>query len=481
MHLSTYDLSIAFSDTTWGAGMVNNPIAIPLQGNRYFFLHKSVNDTTLSDDVFISIIDMNANGGMGEVVSLNNCLARFASQGCLAVHKHADGIRWWIISRIVNSNKYRKWLLMQDGSIAEQDTQAIGIVYNLPDYFSQSVFNETGNIIVTGSNPEPPTVFGFDRCTGLLSLIDTIRNPADTLFNRMVGAQFSPSGRYFYISRFNYIDQYDLLTTKIDSSRVRIADASKNIFFGDNKFQKMQLAPNGKIYIQGYGSPIPLSVIKKPDSLGIACQIDTFSIPFPDSEIWFGMPTYPHYRTPAAEVYQADAGNSREVCDSLIAANGVTLGTPHVAGVSYQWSSPQNATINSTQPQLNVQPTTTTTYILHIQDTANTYYSCTERWDTVTITVVQSCISGVGSSPFGGQGAGGHVRLYPNPASDILTIDTEHPGTLTITNTLGQTVLQSEIVDRYSQIVSSWPSGMYHYSFTFTNTKTAQHGKIVKQ
>lgn len=479
--LSNVEKGQAGTDTSSGSGTIANPVVIPIgnSDDRFLMVRKSV--TGVAHDIYTYTIDMKENNELGRVVISNNLIAKDMSGSSIGACKHANGQWWWLIARRVNSNQYIKWLVKENGLIETIDTQATGPVLTGFDYFTQNVFSIRGDKFVTGNSHDYIVTFDFDRCTGQLNFRDSLpKPPLDTLFfSGNSGLQLSPNGRFLYASRYLYLHQYDLEAQDVKSSAVLLADLDSTTWFSftGKPISYMQLAPDGKIYIDGYGSPIELSVINHPDSGGIACGLDTFKIGFPDSQNWSGMPTYPHYRTPPVEVWQAGAGNSREVCDSIITANGVTLGKPHVNGVKYTWSSPSNTNFSSTAPQPTVQPTGTTTYIVHLQDTVSTYYSCTERWDTVTITVVQSCISSVGSSP----ATDGGFKVYPNPASDQVSITAEVKGKWQLIDALERVVVEQEIEHGTTTIATEQlAAGVYYYVFT-TSQKVQQYGKLVKQ
>lgn len=186
------------------------------------------------------------------------------------------------------------------------------------------------------------------------------------------------------------------------------------------------------------------------------------------------MPTYPQYRTPAAEVWQAGSGSSRTVCDTTI-AQGVQLGKPHIPGIVYQWSSPTNPVFSSTEPQPVVYPTQNNTYVLHLRDTVNTYYSCTERWDTVTVTI-QKCIDTT-APPKPIQG----ISIFPNPFNSELTLQIETGGVFELYNPLGHLMLKTKLQGQQTHTISTAhiAAGVYYYRFTQPKGETEQ-GKAVK-
>lgn len=468
---STY-LGIKYGDDN-GHGLIANPVFLPLaQGSdTVAILHKSLGSTYHSIYYNLVVKNNTSNGGWYLDVQ-NKLLLDSASGSGIGFCKHANGKDWWVIGRKTNSNEYVKWSCKADGSITLSNIQVIGPEYVNPDFYVQSIFNHTGNRYLTGGK-DHTSLFDFDRCTGTLIYRDSIVTPYDSLFNGVTGMQFSKSGEMLYITRYNTLTQYKISEFSTDDSRILLCDLRVNNMY--RKFAHMQLAPDNRIFISGYGSPIPFSIINYPDSGGLACGLDTFVLPFNNLLNTTGMPTYPHYRTPAAEVWQAGAGASRAICDTAI-AQGVQLGKPHIPGITYHWSSPHNTGFSSTQPQPVVYPTQTTTYILHLRDTVNTYYSCTERWDTVTVTI-QKCIDTT-APPKPIQG----ISIFPNPFKSELTLQTDTDGVFELYNTLGQLILKTNLQGQQTQTISTahMAAGVYHYRFTKTNSETKQ-GKVVKE
>ncbi len=227
-----------------------------------------------------------------------------------------------------------------------------------------------------------------------------------------------------------------------------------------------QLTPNGEIYIAGHNSPTPISVIHYPDSGGLACGLDTFSFNPYFGYVSFGMPCFPHYRTPSNAAYAAEAGRDTTVCDSLLQLSvGITLGNTAVDSISYQWSSPNDGSFGgSAQAQVIVKPNASAMYVLHIQDTSTTpKYSCTDRWDTVVVTVTGNCFTEIDerhetqdTRP---------IQVSPNPANNSFTISVPESligKQLSITDVTGRKVVAVQL-NTYNSTVntSDFASGVY--------------------
>ncbi len=468
-------LKLGAFDTIDGYDFRQSPLSLPMPGNDslYYIFYEAYWDTTLNQcsRLYYGIIDMHANNGLGKVVSLNNILVdAFISDGGLSACKHANGIDWWLVKPRSNSNQYYKFLVKGSGVIEGPFIQNIGLQSHRPDYNSELVFSPAGDKMFFTNGMQKGVLFDFDRCSG------DFENPRYiwvTYGNEIFGgdgASFSPNGRFLYLTGDSFkLYQVDTYSPNIDSSKLVLSHVDLNsISWPDYQ----QLAPNGKIYIMGYGSPTPLTVINYPDSFGFACGLDTFaydSLPFTT----LGMPNFPYYRTPPARAYQADAGNDTTICFG----DTVILGVPAVDSVTYQWLS-SDGQLSSIVAQPMVMPLQTTSYYLTINDTVPRGYSCNIRTDTVTVHVVpQPCVLNVADV----SNAAAYIKLYPNPAKGYTTlyynIPVEQQAVLAIYNQLGQLMIEQKLLgtdNRFILNTNQLGDGVYSYRFVML-------GEVIKR
>ena len=456
----------AFDTASGGYDFRQSPLSIPMPGNDslYYFFYEAYWDTILNQcsRLYYSIINMNANNGLGRVISLNNILIdTFISDGGLSACKHANGVDWWLVKPIYKSNQYCKFLVKADGAIEGPFVQNIGLVSRPPDYNAQIVFSPTGDKMFYTNGLQKGSLFDFDRCTGTLSNPRYVWGMYGNETGGGEGASFSPSGRFLYLTGDTFkLYQVDTYSDNIDSSKIvlfRIALDS------DQWPAYHQLAPNGKIYIMGYSGATPLSVINYPDSFGLTCEFDAF---FYDSlpAVTLGMPNFPYYRTPPSRAYQAGAGHDKTICFG----DTVVLGVPQVDSIIYQWTSNASFLSNTNIAQPSVAPTQTTSYYLTINDTVPHGYSCNVRTDTVTVHVVPlPCTVG---ERYINSDAKASIKVYPNPAGDAVIVNysiadfNNGPLDLQISDVLGHVVYTKTLPDNsgLQKIdVSHFAAGLY--------------------
>jgi len=100
---------------------------IPKQDSLYEMFHISIENSTglYTEYLYHSTINMNKNGGKGEVLAKNQILIQDTIRPELEAIKHGNGEDWWIIIPETNSNNFYRFLLTKD-SISGPYHQKIG-------------------------------------------------------------------------------------------------------------------------------------------------------------------------------------------------------------------------------------------------------------------------------------------------------------------------------------------------------------------
>ncbi len=307
-------------DSILGDGTVTNGLLIlPLPGdiNKYY-LFSRIATPGYGNNLYYSIIDMSMNGGNGIVIQKNILLSNNIFSEKLSAVKHANGRDWWIVSHqfsfTSDIDTFCIFLLSPSG-VSVASKQSIGTVYShqppFDGYSGESQFAEDGSkFLCVGSNIID--LFEFDRCLGLLSNYQNlaVSNPSPPL-NQYYGCSFSNDGTKIYISNWHggmstnlsyELFQMDLLAPNIL--------LSKSIIFNTNNqthvLGQHQLGPDGKIYIassDGFSFPnnnysstnMNISVINEPDSTGLACSFNPFSVSLNGRRCYLGLPNIPNY------------------------------------------------------------------------------------------------------------------------------------------------------------------------------------------
>jgi hypothetical protein len=305
-----------------GEGWYNELVIIPnpIDPNLFYLITNGITGSGPMG-LFYSVIDMTLNNGLGAVTQKNVLISNADYfEGMIAI-LHGNGRDWWLVLHRWNgTNIFDKYLITPTG-ISIVLPQSIGINFDagLGEF---SYTYETSKFLSVTINTEIQ-VLNFDRCTGLFSNPITIQNGGFSAYLSF-SSSISPNGNVAYVSNTNNIFgdslrlyQYDLNAPNINQSRQTIFTQQVPASGGVHA-----LGPDGKIYISclyEYGYPYAdsihniysdnLSVINYPDSIGLACDFQPFSVNLGGQRTYWGLPNNPNYEAGAW---------SGSPCDTLV-------------------------------------------------------------------------------------------------------------------------------------------------------------------
>ncbi|MBI1191779.1 MAG: hypothetical protein GC205_01205 [Bacteroidetes bacterium] len=286
----------------------NGSLFLPWPGDssdRYFAFFQ-MND--LDNRLYCSKIDRTLDGGLGGILDEFKNVLVWDEPICeqLQAVKHGNGRDWWIIARKfpTPSDQITLVLLNQEG-FQEREFQGAGFVGGGGGEFVASSDGSKIALATTNSCfPAPPTIamYDFDRCSGQLTLVDTMLTRV--CGNLCYGLAFSPSGKYLYYSTADKIALYQI---GISDSRLygtlllRLGGPSFFLFRGG----QLESNSNGEILfsfkrevlsagIDGLSNH--LAVIRHPELEGLSCYVDTFGIYLNGREnSTFSLPNFANY------------------------------------------------------------------------------------------------------------------------------------------------------------------------------------------
>lgn len=312
-YTNAYYIANALNDTMPGGKKLNpDPTALqdrnvqgvlilPAPGNdsKYYVIHNmSTFDPTPYSfhqvyRCLYSIVDMQGNNGLGEVTQVNRLLLKDTlCHGKLTACKHANGRDWWILIPKWNSAVYFTFLLTPTG-LESHGTQLIG---EAPiSSLGQAVFSPDGAKYVkhntVGSKGGWLDIYDFDRCSGMLSNYQA--KYFDTAGTS--GVAISPNSKYLYLSDGDVLYQYDLTAADVISSEVLIGKYDGYLSPLPTFFFLLQLAPDGKLYMNSAATVNTLHVVHDPDLPGAASRFEQHGVQLPTLNNW-SMPNFPNYR-----------------------------------------------------------------------------------------------------------------------------------------------------------------------------------------
>jgi gliding motility-associated-like protein len=265
----------------------------------------------LGGNLYYSVVNINHNNGLGEVVVKKVLLQKSVCEKLTAV-RHCNKHDYWVISHKFNSDEYCSFLISSSG------------ISTIP------VLSATGNFVVNTDGTEFSKTMGYLKnspdgrllaaahyvsdyveLTDFNSSTGTISNPrklyvrpegvVTPVFDGAYGLEFSRSSRLLYVSSYygppnndtTALYQFDVTQNgeaAIQASRVFIYGAD----WSYNTLTALQSGPDGKIYVAKYG--YYLSVINFPEIQGQGCQFISNAIYIDDGSLQhhsnFGLPNF---------------------------------------------------------------------------------------------------------------------------------------------------------------------------------------------
>ncbi|HNR19373.1 MAG TPA: T9SS type A sorting domain-containing protein [Bacteroidia bacterium] len=307
---------MANGDSMKGGGWYNEITIIPFPGSDTLFYVFYIG-VTLDIGLYYSLINISSNGGLGQVIQKNVQLQNTRIVDCLTAIKHGNGRDWWIIFRkwqqiVTPDDTFYSYLITPNG-VSSVHIQNIGTTHSTG--FGNIIFNSEGSKMMYLNVQGLLELYDFDRCTGLLSNPNNTYPEQSSPFTRTFwGGSFSPSGNIFYCSTvpLNQSDTSRILQYDLNSPNVAAScDTLRETTFSES-MGALKLAPDKRIYVAtNYYQFFPykdtvynttnmnLSVINSPDSLGAACDFQTYSFYLGGKRTYLGLPNNPDYDMPA--------------------------------------------------------------------------------------------------------------------------------------------------------------------------------------
>jgi hypothetical protein len=237
-------------------------------------------------------VNMNRNGGNGEIVQAEQILMDSSSERVTAV-RHCNGRDWWVIGQHGFDERLFVWLMDSSGihkqihQIYDPQFLRIKDLHWIGGYMK---FSPNGNILAEHNysiNGNITSLFiglhKFDLNTGYFYNSLNIEYKDYHIFYNY-GLEFSPSGRYLYLTE-SFIRQFDLKHWNADSianSRVNIARI--------NVLDCPSLCKDGKIYLTNLYKTF-VSTINNPERKGLRANFEYKAIDLGPNQVPQGAPS----------------------------------------------------------------------------------------------------------------------------------------------------------------------------------------------
>lgn len=257
----------------------SNVLIIPLPGSDsiYYLFSIGAGGQDLKGFRY-SIINMNKQGGLGEVTSKNILIVDDCFEKMAAV-RHCNKRDVWITVRAWETDAYRTYALTASGfnffPVVSQTGLVVGGYVNNAIGALKFSIDGTRLVAVHSFENDVVELMQFDNRNGIISNPVLFKpNDIPPSFTGIYGAEFSPNGNLLYISSNNSLAdpstlyQFDISTmnaASILASKQVIAQTSP--WFGG----ALQIAADKKIYYALW-KDTSISVIEDPDIYGLGCN-----------------------------------------------------------------------------------------------------------------------------------------------------------------------------------------------------------------
>ena len=435
-----------------------------------------------------SIVDISLNDGLGDLAEINTPLITGDTllSGNFSACRHANGRDWWLLFATHQDNLFYRVLLNANGAslagtqhIGENPPAGSEVCFS-PDGTKYIIYSWNGECIEgTGPCQYALHIYDFDRCTGMLS------NAQEHIFEFINFYGFcavSPSSRYLYISEPVAIRQCDLLADDIFASCEVVADLD---YFEDTLlttwqyspwFNRMQLAPDGKIYISG-GACHYLHTIDNPDAAGVACNVNQHSIELPTIN-GYTNGYFPNFRLGPLDGSPCDTlgidnlpvAAFQPEADGQIAQEVSFIDQSTGIITTWLWDFGDGGTSTTQYPVYNYALPGIYTVCLTVSNGTGSDSTCQ------TIEVLPTGVVQVQKAPT--------VRLYPNPVQDFLIVQfpTARFGySIGLSDALGEVVLTSPLQSLITSVdMRGLVEGLYFYTIKDKEGRVVLTEKVVK-
>ncbi|CAN5259570.1 hypothetical protein BH09BAC5_BH09BAC5_27950 [soil metagenome] len=243
----------------------------PSSTNRYYIFTTGAIETSYSEGLRYSIVDMTLNSGLGNVTATKNILLQSTMGEKLTATWHSNGTDIWLATHSPTGNTFYAFLITPTGINPSPVITTLGSSCDMG--LGNLMFSHDGNHIAACLFPYNPPRYivyaEFNKTTGVFS--NSMEILVSTGWEQAMSIEFSPDNSKLYSSGWNgtRIYQWDLSAGNIVA--INASKTTLDPYTGGWTFGRIKLAPNGIIYVQANGNTL-LDAILSPNLLGLACN-----------------------------------------------------------------------------------------------------------------------------------------------------------------------------------------------------------------
>jgi len=334
-------------------------LLVPLPNSSSIYYAFTTSQSGSDGVMAYSIIDMNLNGGMGDVVTdFKNIILEPDATEQLTSITHANVKDIWIISHRHNTNEFVSYLLTANGIETIPIVSPIGSIYGNAGAGTLKPSHNGNKLVAAQANGNDPIIeiFNFNSNSGDISNVKDL-NPILNIGDSSLGIELSPNDSLLYLSA----SQPDLLL-QLNLWTDEITVLNSAIFDG---YGALQLAPDGKIYFSILNLSQHMDVINQPNKQGFACEYEEKAIELVFGTMCaLGLPNLAPYSLFSDTLAKPKLGDDIFVCSDSMLTLQVELPV-NCFPISYTWSDGSNGS--------NIIAPVSGTYWVEVNSTCGLY------------------------------------------------------------------------------------------------------------
>ncbi len=277
-----------------GTGLTGSPsssqsaivLQHPSQSDDNLFYVFTVPEYAGTEGFCYSIVDMDADGGLGDVITKNVKLYSDVLSEQMQPAMHSNGVDYWIVIKGHNNTEIHSFLIDKSGVTLKQTVSLGNSINNTIgcmrfndkyDKFAFTCYDYSGYV----------QICDFNNTTGVVSnalVVDGLYDP--------YGIAFSPNGRFLYVSHLltRKIRQYDLQQYN-KAAILNSAYSLTNVSFAYGQISK---AWDGKLYMSVTGQQY-IACIANADQQGASCNFTLNAVSLGSNSCTYGLPLFYDY------------------------------------------------------------------------------------------------------------------------------------------------------------------------------------------
>lgn len=250
-----------------------------------------------------SVVDLNADGGLGAVVEKNTVLHPLMSEKITAVFQ-PNGRDVWVVTHELGSNAFRSYPVTAAG-ISKPVISRVGSVHIIINNRAAAIgymkLSPDGRKLALTTSSTYAEVFEFDAASGMVRNLVRVYPHKEMPYNSspIYGLEFSPNSRRLYASQYGRL--YRMSVEQHDSVSI---SKSVELLFETNPYETqalcaLQLGVDGRIYFaqvirveNGFGPSGYVGVIKDPNRESGDADIEVRHIYLEGRGCMVGLPNF---------------------------------------------------------------------------------------------------------------------------------------------------------------------------------------------